>query len=125
MKKTIIELLEDKIISLLEELSMHQPGTLEFETITKSIDDLYATLNKEKMLELDSEKLKIEEKNNKETAVRELIFNSSKSVVEVVGIIAPIVFYGIWMKRGLEFEKEGSFTSTTFKGLINKFKPGK
>ena len=125
MKKTIIELLEDKIISLLEELSMHEPGSSEFVTITKSIDDLYATLNKEKMLELDSEKLKIEEKNNEETAIREFIFNSTKSVVEVIGIIAPIVFYGVWMKRGLEFEKEGSFTSATFKGLINKFKPGK
>lgn len=50
------------------------------------------------------------------------IWNGVKTGVEIAGLVVPIVFYGMWMKRGLEFEKEGSYTSTTFKGLISKFK---
>lgn len=47
----------------------------------------------------------------------------AKIFVEVLGIGAPLVFYNIWMHEGLEFEKEGTFTSQTLKGLITKFKP--
>ena len=46
-----------------------------------------------------------------------------KTVVEGAAIIVPVVFYGIWMQRGFKFEEEGSITSSTFKGLIGKFKP--
>lgn len=56
---------------------------------------------------------------------KEKLFEGGKIAVEVVSIVAPIVFYGIWMSRGLEFEKEGTFTSNTFKGLIGKFRPSK
>lgn len=51
------------------------------------------------------------------------IWNVAKTSVEIAGIVIPIVFYGVWMKRGLKFEEEGCFTSATFKGLIGKFKP--
>ena len=43
--------------------------------------------------------------------------------LNAVSIIGPIVLYNIWMKRGFEFEKEGTFTSGTFRNLINKFRP--
>lgn len=46
-------------------------------------------------------------------------------VIEVGGIVLPLCFYGMWMKRGFEFEKDGVFTSSVFKGLIQKFKPTK
>lgn len=45
------------------------------------------------------------------------------TVVEAGAIIVPIVFYNEWIKQGLEFEKDGTFTSQTFKGLIGKFRP--
>lgn len=38
-------------------------------------------------------------------------------------IIVPIMFYSIWMRKGLKFEETGTFTSQTFKGLINRFRP--
>ena len=40
-------------------------------------------------------------------------------------LIIPLVFYGIWMRRGFKFEENGTFTSTTFRGLFNRFKPTK
>lgn len=49
--------------------------------------------------------------------------NVLKHSVEIAAVVVPVVFYGVWMKRGFKFEEEGTFTSNTFKGLISKFKP--
>ncbi len=48
-----------------------------------------------------------------------------KIVLESAGIVLPIIFYGIWMKRGFKFEETGTFTSQTFRGLFNRFRPTK
>ena len=48
-----------------------------------------------------------------------------KVVVAGVELILPLTFYGIWMRRGFKFEETGSFTSTTFKNLLNRFRPTK
>ena len=132
MNKEIIELMESEIITLIKELSMHQPGTKEFDDITKAIDAIYPTLNKEKSLML--EEVKIEK--DVESKIRDLelqqnvnkdnkLLTAVKYGIDIAGIILPLAFYGVWMNRGLEFEKEGSFTSATFKGLLGKFKPTK
>lgn len=132
MNKQIIELMEREIVTLIQELSMHQPGTKEFDDITKAIDSLYATLNKEKSLML--EEVKIENDAKSKIGDLELqrnvhednkIWSAIKCGIDFAGLVLPLAFYGIWMNRGLEFEKEGSFTSATFKGLIGKFKPTK
>ena len=132
MNKEIIELMESEIITLIKELSMHQPGTKEFDDITKAIDAIYPTLNKEKSLML--EEVKIEK--DVESKIRDLelqqnvnkdnkLLTAVKYGIDIAGIVLPLAFYGVWMNRGLEFEKEGSFTSATFKGLLGKFKPTK
>lgn len=38
-------------------------------------------------------------------------------------LIAPLIFYAVWMKRGFKFEETGTFGSTTFRNLFNRFKP--
>jgi hypothetical protein len=43
--------------------------------------------------------------------------------VDTAGILLPLGFYAVWMRRGLKFEETGSFTSTTFRGLFNRFRP--
>lgn len=48
-----------------------------------------------------------------------------KTGVDIIGIGAPLIFYGVWMRRGLEFEKTGAFSSSVFRGLISKFRPTK
>ena len=132
MNKEIIELMESEIITLIKELSMHHPGSKEYDDITKAIDALYATLNKEKSLML--EEVKIEK--DAESKFRDLelqqninkdnkLLTAVKYGIDIAGIVLPLAFYGVWMNRGLEFEKEGSFTSATFKGLFGKFKPTK
>lgn len=44
--------------------------------------------------------------------------------IDAANIVLPLIFYGYWMKKGLKFEETGSFTSTTFRNLISKFKIG-
>ena len=125
MNKEIIELMESEIVTLIKELSMHEPGSKEYDDITKAIDSLYATLNKEKSLMLEEVKmekdLELQENVNKDNK----LLTAVKCGIDIAGIVLPLAFYGVWMNRGLEFEKEGSFTSTTFKGLLGKFKPTK
>lgn len=125
MNKEIIELMESEIITLIKELSMHQPGTKEFDDITKAIDALYATLNKEKSLMLEEVKIENDLELQRNVNKDNKILNAIKCGIDIAGITLPLIFYGIWMNRGLEFEKEGSFTSATFKGLLGKFKPTK
>ena len=104
---------------------MHHPGSKEYDDITKAIDSLYATLNKEKTLMLEEVKmekdLELQQNVNKDNK----LLTAVKCGIDVAGIVLPLAFYGVWMNRGLEFEKEGSFTSATFKGLFGKFKPTK
>lgn len=125
MNKEIIELMEREIITLIKELSMHDPGSTEYDDITKAIDALYATLNKEKTLMLEEVKmekdLELQQNVNKDNK----LLTAVKYGIDIAGIVLPLAFYGVWMNRGLEFEKEGSFTSATFKGLLGKFKPTK
>ena len=125
MNKEIIELMESEIITLIKELSMHKPGTKEYDDITKAIDALYATLNKEKSLMLEEVKIENDLELQRNVNKDNKILSAIKCGIDIAGITLPLIFYGIWMNRGLEFEKEGSFTSATFKGLLGKFKPTK
>ena len=43
--------------------------------------------------------------------------------MEIAGLVLPLVFYAHWMKLGFKFEETGAFTSTTFRGLFNRFRP--
>lgn len=45
--------------------------------------------------------------------------------IETASIVIPMMFYAAWMKRGFKFEETGTYTSTTFRGLFNRFKPTK
>ena len=72
-----------------------------------------------------NESLKLKSKELAQEIVRDTMNDKVKLIdlgVQAAGIILPIIFYGSWVKKGLEFEKEGTFTSTTFKGLISKLK---
>lgn len=45
----------------------------------------------------------------------------------ITGIVLPtsqLIFYAVWMNRGFKFEETGAYSSTTFRGLFNRFKPG-
>ena len=96
-------------------------------TNIKKIDNDFMINNRKLDIEEISgnESLKLKSKELAQEIVRDTMNDKIKLIdlgVQAAGIILPIIFYGSWVKKGLEFEKEGTFTSTTFKGLISKLK---
>ena len=76
-----------------------------------------AAKNLETLIKLRAE---MEEKTDEKSEKRKDRF--IKIGLEVLGIGAPLVFCGRWMKKGFQFEKEGTFTSDTFKWLVRLFR---
>lgn len=129
MNEELVGKIEDRIIYLIDSLNDLQPGTEEYKVTVDTINKLYETVNKEKEIGLKGDSLAIEEANNcenrkiksKETKSG-MILSGLKTAVELSAVVVPVVFYGVWLKKGFEFEEEGTITSNTFKGLISKFK---
>lgn len=38
------------------------------------------------------------------------------------GIVLPLVFNWVWMRRGFKFEETGTYTSATFRNLFSRFR---
>ena len=100
---------------------------IENKTNIKKIENDFMINNRKLDIEEISgnESLKLKSKELAQEIVRDTMNDKVKLIdlgIQAAGIILPIIFYGSWVKKGLEFEKEGTFTSTTFKGLISKLK---
>lgn len=109
----------------------------------KNINILVDLLQKEDVnnnnLHLENRKIdEAEMKNNSDTEIKKKELNIKskidielrsdriiKILVDGATIIVPVVFYNLWMDRGFEFEKTGTFCSNTFKNMFSKFKLGK
>jgi len=124
-----------EIKSMLDEVIEQEIENLEFsegEAKTQAIKDL-AQLHKLRIDEIKTQ-AEIEEKRDRlayDEKVK-LQENEEGRIDRVVRIITagaelliPLGFYGIWMGKGLRFEETGSFTSTTFKNLVSRFRPTK
>ena len=64
-----------------------------------------------------------DEQSRKEQLAEQRIDRYVRIGIAAAELMIPIMFYNIWMRKGFKFEETGSFTSTTFKGLINRFRP--
>lgn len=112
------KMLEEEIKTEIQRLSTLTPGSKERIAAVDELSKLYH--------------LKIDEAKSLEDAKvkTDLMSEQAKDRYFKLGIAAaelviPLVFYSTWMKRGFKFEETGTFTSTTFRGLFNRFKPTK
>jgi hypothetical protein len=129
MDEEIRKLLEEEIKAEIRDLSTLEPGSKEKSTAIEDLAKLYKLRIDETKNEWDfNEKYESRDsdiqfkKDQLEEQVKDRYFRFG---VEVAGIILPLIFYAIWMKRGFKFEETGTYTSTTFRGLFNRFKPTK
>ena len=139
MENTIEGLLDDVIKSELEKVKDSTMSPEEKRTMVEYLVKLNSIQTerkevKRKETELELKHLELEDKIEVQTddkaykevlAKREMLQTFVKGGIEVFGVVAPIMFYSAWMKRGLRFEETGTYTSQTFKGLFGKFKPTK
>jgi hypothetical protein len=100
MDKNIKELLDKEIEREILEMYLQDPKTDGYSAATDRLAKLY--------------KLRTDEEDR-----------WIKFAVDASTVVLPLVFYAVWMGLGLRFEETGSFTSTTFRGLISHFRPKK
>lgn len=129
MDEEIRKLLEEEIKTEIRDLSTLEPGSKEKSTAIEDLAKLYKLRIEETKNELDFDEKYYDRENDKqlkkdqlEEQVKDRYFRLG---VEAAGIILPLIFYAAWMKRGFKFEETGTYTSTTFRGLFNRFKPTK
>lgn len=129
MGEEIKSLLAKEIESEIENLDSLTPGSQEHSAAVESLAKLYK-------LKLEEDKTSMEylektdmHENDKgfkvaqlEESIKDRYFRLGIAAAE---LILPLMFYGIWMKRGFAFEKDGTFTSQTFRGLFSRFRPTK
>lgn len=134
--QNIKELLNEEIAAQIQVLSSLESGSKEKSTAIDDLTKLYKLRIEENKSEWDADerynrRIMDEESNAKEGDFKERqITEQVKDRYFKVGIAAaellvPLMCYGIWMNKGFKFEETGTFTSSTFKGLINRFRPTK
>ena len=125
----IRDLLGEEIKEEIQNLSTLEPGSKEKSTAIEDLAKLYRLRIEELKNEGDfNEKYDTRESDNmlkKDQLSEQVKDRYFRLGVEAAGIVLPMIFYAVWMKRGFKFEENGTFTSTTFRGLFNRFKPTK
>lgn len=134
MSDEIKKELEKEILKEIQDLSALESGSKEKDSAIENLATLYKLNIEEVKIEHEAMEKAFDRGSADETSVRDLELKQRtldesikdryfKLGLDVAGLIVPIIFYGIWMGRGLKFEETGTFTSTTFRGLFNRFKP--
>ena len=134
MSDEIKKELEKEILKEIQDLSALESGSKEKDSAIENLATLYKLNIEEVKIEHEAMEKAFDRGSADETSVRDLELKQRtldesikdryfKLGLDVAGLIVPIIFYGIWMGRGLKFEETGTYTSTTFRGLFNRFKP--
>lgn len=153
-KEQLKDLLSEEIKTQIQDLSKLDPGSAEKSKAVDDLATLYKLKIDETKMELDFDEKQARRKMDmenrlKDDAIKEQQLKDENSVRErdelirkdqlveqvkdryirlgiaAAEIILPLIFYSKWMKKGFKFEETGTFTSTTFRGLFNRFKPTK
>lgn len=129
MGEKIKTMLEEEIKTEIENLSSL---SAESEEYTKAVDNLVKLYklkieeDKTSMEYLDKSQNRESDKGFKVAQMEENIKDRYVRIgIAAAELVLPLMFYAVWMKRGFKFEEKGTYTSTTFRGLFNRFKPTK
>lgn len=130
------DLLNEEIVAGFQNLSNLKDGSDEKSSAVDDLVKLYKLRIEENKSERDADEkydrrvmegkanIKDDEMKRKQLdeQVKERYFKLGVAAAE---LMVPLVFYGIWMRKGFRFEETGTYTSKTFTGLINRFRPTK
>lgn len=154
MSENIKELLNEEIAAEIQAISSLNSGSEEKSKAIADLAKLYRLIIEETKSELDAEDKRSRRTLESEANVRENEIKKSqldeqikadvqdeqykrsqldeqvkdryfKLGIAAAELLIPLMFYGIWMRKGFKFEETGTYTSTTFRGLFNRFRPTK
>lgn len=122
-------LLEETIKEEINNLTTLKTGSEEKSTAIEDIAKLYKLKIDESKVVNDAQEKEIQRITENSLKEQQLTEQTKERYfrfgAEAAGIILPLIFYATWMRKGFKFEESGTFTSTTFRGLFQKFKPTK
>lgn len=135
-EKTIDELLNEEIADEIKALSELEAGSDEKSAAIEDLTKLYKLRIEENKSSWDADdkynrRIMDEKSNDKDDEIKQKQLEEQvkdryfKIGIAAAELMIPLMFYGIWMNKGFKFEETGTITSSTFKGLINRFKPTK
>ena len=154
MGENIKELLNEEIAAEIQAISSLDSGSEEKSKAIEDLAKLYRLRIEETKSELDAEDKRSRRTLESEASVRENEIKKSQLDEQIKAdvqdeqykrsqldeqvkdryfrlgtaaaeLLIPLMFYGIWMRKGFKFEETGTYTSTTFRGLFNRFRPTK
>lgn len=136
MDERIKNLLNEEISAEIQALSSLATGSKEKSVAIKDLAVLYKLRIEESKLESDADdkynrRVVEENSNTRDEEFKRMQLNEQvkdryfKLGMAAADLILPLIFYGVWMRRGFRFEEKGTFTSTTFRGLFTRFRPTK
>lgn len=122
-------LLEEEIKAEIKRLGSLESGSQEHTMAVDSLTKLYKLKLEEdknayeRLDKIENREIDQESKTAQmEESVKDRYFRYGMAAAELV---LPLMFYGVWMRRGFKFEQDGTFTSQTFRGLFSRFRPTK
>ena len=134
--RNIEELWGEEIAAKIEAISELEPGSKEKSTAIDDLTKLYKLRIEENKSVWDADekynrRVMEENANTQDDEIKRQQINETvkdryfRVAIAGAELLIPLMFYGIWMRKGFKFEETGTYTSTTFKGLINRFRPTK
>lgn len=125
----INNLLDEEIKAEIEALSSMSFGSKEHLTATENLAALYKLRIDETKTMLDfkekTENRKHDDEFEKEQLAEQVKDRYFRLGIATAELVLPLMFYAVWMHRGFKFEEDGTYTSSTFRGLFNRFRPTK
>lgn len=99
--------------------------------IEEAKNDLeYAEKEERRLMDKDQLHEEVTSHQQEETFKRDQLSEQVKDRYFRIGIAAaeliiPLIFYGVWMRKGFKFEETGTYTSGTFRNFFGRLKPTK
>ena len=126
MNLTMKRMLEEEYEKTLAEVSQAKTGSDEAKWALQKLAEFHKQMAEDRMNDnkccVEMQKVALEERETmfKEQQAKEgKLLNVIKIVIDGVAIVLPIWASWIWMSRGLQFEKTGTFTSRTGNWMSN------
>ena len=126
MNLTMKRMLEEEYERTLAEVSQAKTGSDEAKWALQKLAEFHKQMAEDRMNDnkccVEMQKVAMDERETlfKEQQAKEgKLLNVVKIVIDGVAIVLPIWASWIWMSRGLQFEKTGTFTSRTGNWMSN------
>lgn len=139
--------LAERILVEIVNLEKLEPGSKEHSALTEDITKMYRALLEAQQIDVDIAKnnaklnqekefFEAEQEAKKAQADKDMEQQKKQATIDtvlkclgigvnVIGVVLPLAAYGVMFQQGLDFEKNGCFTSGMFRNLLGKIKPNK